>query len=86
MRQYWFLSPYLKEKKWYGFNQNKEIAKELSRILEIPLLKMQSESINTKTVILVSDVYRAGETMQEESLDLKKAGVKEIWRMAAARE
>ncbi len=30
-------------------------------------------------VILVSDVYKSGETMEEEATILKKIGVKEIW-------
>ena len=105
-----------KKLKTRGYNQAEELAKELSKILKIPVISNNLTKINFtkpqmeltkaereknlenafiiknpaefagKKIFLVDDVYTTGSTMEECALILRKAGVKEVWGIALARE
>jgi competence protein ComFC len=110
-----------KKLKLRGYNQSEEIAKELSKILQVPMLsdilikikhtnpqmelsKLEREKniqgafairaggvsdtppISGKKIFLVDDVYTTGSTMEECAKVLRKAGAKEVWGIALARE
>jgi ComF family protein len=105
-----------KKLKTRGYNQSEELAKELSKVLEIPTIsnvliktkytKPQAEStkaereknlqeaftiknidkISGKKIFLVDDVYTTGSTMNECAKVLLKAGAKQVWGIALARE
>jgi len=121
-----------KKLKTRGYNQSEELAKELSKILQIPalsdiLIKIKSTKpqmelkkeereknlenafivnpvrnsppageisngvknpspIFGKKIFLVDDVYTTGSTMQECAKVLRKAGAKQVWGIAIARE
>ena len=88
--------PLQKDKlRWRGFDQTKEIAKELSSSLHLPLdtITLQckrkgifhaNSSVN-KNILLVDDVYRTGTTMEAAAKALKEAGAKTIWGVVVAR-
>jgi len=99
-----------------GYNQSEELAKELSKVLKIPVIlnnlikikptKPQMElkkaeraknlenafsiinpaELAGKKVFLVDDVYTTGSTMQECAKTLIRAGAKQVWGIAIARE
>jgi len=104
------------KKRWRGFNQSEEIAKELSKFLKIPyqvnnlikIKKTQSQVelkkeereeniknafrvknpqvIQGKRIFLIDDIFTSGATMEECARVLKKAGAKQVWGIAVARE
>jgi competence protein ComFC len=45
-----------------------------------------NEAIKNKKILLVDDVYTTGATMEECARILKKAGAREVWGIAVARE
>jgi competence protein ComFC len=99
-----------------GYNQSEELAKELAKIIKIPVLtnvliktkktpsqvglseKQRAENLKgafavsttnllkNKKIFLVDDVYTTGSTMSECADVLKKAGAKQVWGIALARE
>ncbi|MBI2050082.1 MAG: ComF family protein [Candidatus Staskawiczbacteria bacterium] len=105
-----------KKLKIRGYNQSEELAKELSKILLVPVLdsliktkttrpqielsgEERKQNLNGaftinkpfsfvqgKKIFLVDDVYTTGSTMEECARVLKKAGAKEVWGIAVARE
>jgi len=104
-----------KKLKERGFNQAKEIGKELSKFLKIPLISdclikiketlpqvelsdeereenikgvfscQNQNKIQGRKILLIDDVYTTGSTMEECARVLKKAGVKEVIGIVAAR-
>lgn len=110
-----------KKQKLRGYNQSEELAKELAKVLKIPVipdvlikikptkpqmeLSKQEREKNLdgafaikngatsdvapfygKKVFLVDDVYTTGSTMSECAKILRKAGAKQVWGIAIARE
>ena len=106
----------MKKLKLRGYNQAEELAKELSKIINIPVVSKNliktkptnpqmelskeereknlnnvfaiknPEEFSGKKVFLVDDVYTTGSTMQECARVLRKAGAKQVWGIALARE
>lgn len=72
-----------KELKEKGFNTKKELAKQLSLKLKIPLVK---KPIKDKKIILIDDIYETGENIQDKAKDLKERGIKEVWAIVVARK
>ena len=70
-----------KEMRARGYSQSKEIAKELSKIFNVPTTNM----VKGSKVFLVDDLYRA-EEMESYSKDLREKGIKEIWGITVARQ
>lgn len=73
-----------KKLKWRGFNQSEEIAKELSKSLNIPFNTVD-DSMENKNILLVDDIYETGNTMETVAVALKEAGANTIWGVVVAR-
>ena len=74
-----------KKLKWRGFNQSEEIAKELSKSLNIPFNTVDNSMVN-KNILLVDDIYKTGNTMETAAKVLKEAGANTIWGVVVARK
>ncbi|MCK5044729.1 ComF family protein [Candidatus Parcubacteria bacterium] len=85
----------VKEIKRRGFNPAQEIAEELRKFLEIPLLSQSlrknkniffcNEPMENKKILLVNDTYVTGNTMEECADALKKAGTQQVIGLVIAR-
>jgi len=87
-----------KKLKWRGFNQSEELAKELQKFFNIPLisncltrekegfLAKNREIIGNRNILLVDDVFSTGSTMEECAKVLKETQAKKIIGITVARE
>lgn len=84
-----------KEIKRRGYNQALEIAKELKKFLELPLMLQVLEknnkgfyckkAVENKKILLINDVYATGDTMEKCASILKNAGAEQVRGIAIAR-
>ena len=80
-----------REFKKRGFNPAEEIAKNLSKILKIPLIPncliktKEREKTKDKKILLVNDIYTTGAIMEKTAKIFKEAGAKEVWGIVIAR-
>ncbi|HEA84393.1 MAG TPA: ComF family protein [Candidatus Wildermuthbacteria bacterium] len=72
-----------KEQRRRGFNHIKEITKQLSSSLNIPIVSIKE--LPNKRILLVDDIYDTGERMEDMASKLKKQGAQDIWGMVIAR-
>lgn len=96
-----------------GYNQTEILAKEMGRLLELPVdtgilvrtkdttpqkkldsrerknnlkkaLKIGTDSVQWKKVLIVDDIYTTGSTVDAAAFVLKEAGVEEIYVLSVA--
>jgi len=87
-----------KRLKWRGFNQSEELAKELQKFFNIPLITnclartkkglviKDKEIIKDKNILLVDDFFLTGSTMEECAKTLKEAQARKVIGIVVARE
>jgi predicted amidophosphoribosyltransferase len=76
-----------------GFDEKKEIAKNLAKITkkkEYKLLEKEKDcfrflSKGVKQVVLVDDIWESGKTLKDAAKCLKEKGVKKIWGFTLAK-
>ena len=59
-----------------GYNQSELLAKEMSRLLGIPV---RSDIVKLKKVIVIDDVYTTGSTVDAVARELKEHGVGKVY-------
>ena len=91
---------YKKRLKWRGFNQAEELAKELQKFFNLPLMTnyliketakggfsiKNKEIVKDKNILLVDDFFSTGSTMEECAKVLKEAEARKVIGIAIARE
>ena len=79
-----FMEQDIKEAKARGYNQSEELAKELSKLFNIPIIKDYGK-IKDMKVFLVDDIYKPNE-MENYAKALKEKGAQEVWGITVTRQ